>query len=317
MWLADDLLASDLPEDPWVANALVRYFPQRLHEEFAADIGRHPLRREIIATVALNEMVNRVGPSFPHQMTSSTGSTAAQVVRAYLLTREVFSLGGTWQAIEALDNVIADQTQAELLMELGRRTVRATTWFLRSRRLNEPMADTIERFASAARGLMHYLRAAAGTAPWRTSINEMQLRLVQQGVPDALAFEVAAAATSLAALDLAEVAESSRQPLDQVASTYFAIGDALGLARLRAQVAALPSDSYWQALAKAASSDDLASLQRQLTADALQAGGLDPWQKAQASALDRARRMLGELAEAKSADLAMLSVALRELRNLA
>jgi len=105
--------------------------------------------------------------------------------------------------------------------------------------------------------------------------------------------------------------------LDTVASAYFAIGDALGLARLRAQVSALPSDSYWQALAKAASSDDLASLQRQLTADALQAGGLEPWQKSQEIPLDRARRMLSELADAKNADLAMLSVALRELRNLA
>ena len=92
MWLFDELLASDLPEDPWVAAALVRYFPQRLHREFAGDIARHPLRREIIATVVLNEMVNRVGPSFPHQMTSSTGSAPAQVVRAYLLTREVFAL---------------------------------------------------------------------------------------------------------------------------------------------------------------------------------------------------------------------------------
>jgi len=317
MWLFDELLASDLPKDPWVAAALVRYFPQRLHQEFAGDIARHPLRREIIATVVLNEMVNRVGPSFPYQMTSSTGSAPAQVVRAYLLTREVFALSPTWRAIEALDNVVADQTQAELLMELGRRTVRATTWFLRSRRLGEPMAQTIERFGPACEALLRYLRVAPPSASWRVPIQEMQARFTQQRVPEALAFDVAAAATTIAALDLAEVAEAARQPLETVASTYFAIGDVLGLARLRAQVAALPSDGYWQALAKAASSDDLASLQRQLTADALQAGGLEPWQREQAHALDRARRMLGELAESKSADLAMLSVALRELRNLA
>ncbi len=317
MWLFDELLASDLPEDPWVATTLVRYFPERLHREFAGDIARHALRREIIATVVLNEMVNRVGPSFPHQMTSSTGSAPAQIVRAYLLTREVFALGPTWKAIEALDNVVADETQAELLMELGRRTVRATTWFLRSRRLGEPMAQTIERFRPAMQALLNHLRAAPLTASWRALIQEMQVRFVQQGVPEALAFDIAAAATSLAALDLAEVVEAARQPLDTVASTYFAIGDSLGLARLRAQVAALPSDGYWQALAKAASSDDLASLQRQLTADALQAGGLEPWQREQAHPLDRARRMLSELAESKSADLAMLSVALRELRNLA
>ena len=317
MSLFDELLASDLPEDPWVAAALAHYFPRRLREPYAGDIARHPLRREIIATVVLNQMVNRVGPSFPHQMTSSTGATAAQVVRAYLLAREIFALGPTWKAIEALDNVVADEVQAELLMELGRRTVRATTWFLRSRRLAEPMAQTIERFTPATLALLQHLRAGPASAPWRAPINEMQARFVERGVPEALAFEVAASASSLAALDLAEVAEGARQPLAAVASSYFAIGDALGLARVRAQVAALPSDGYWQALAKAAASDDLASLQRQLTADALQAGGMESWQRTQAVPLERARRMLGELAESKNADLAMLSVALRELRNLA
>jgi glutamate dehydrogenase len=128
---------------------------------------------------------------------------------------------------------------------------------------------------------------------------------------------VAAAGTLIAALDMAEVSEASHQPLSTVAETYFAIGEHLGLARLRSQVAVLPSEGHWQALAKAATSDDLASLQRQLTADALGAGGLDKWQVVQAPALERARRLLGELAESKAADLAMLSVALRELRNVA
>jgi glutamate dehydrogenase len=296
---------------------LTRYFPPPLQADYGADIARHPLRREIIATVVLNEMVNRVGPSFAHQMTSSTGATPAQVVRAFLLTREVFDLPATWRAIEALDNTVADATQAELLMELGRRTVRATTWFLRSRRLTEPMAQTIERLAPTARALLRYLQAAPLESSARSAISELQTRYEQQGVPQPLAFEVAAAATSLAALDLAEVAEAAGQPLETVAAAYFAIGDALGLARLRSMVATLPSDGYWQALAKAASSDDLASLQRQLTADALAGGGLEPWQREQAAPLERARRMLTELADTKGVDLAMISVALRELRNLA
>ncbi|HTN49461.1 MAG TPA: NAD-glutamate dehydrogenase domain-containing protein, partial [Burkholderiaceae bacterium] len=315
MWLFDELLTSELPDDPWVAGALQRYFPRRVQGSFAGDIGRHPLKREIVATVVLNEMVNRVGPSFPYQMSSGTGATPAQVVRAFLLTREVFALGPVWQAIEALDNKVADQTQAEMLMELGRRTQRATTWFLRSRALAEPMAPTIARLAPAARQFLQVLRTSTD-ANWRAPIGEMQARFVERGVPESLAFEVAAAATSLAALDLAEVAEAARQPLTAVADVYFRIGDALGLARLRAQVATLPSDGYWQALAKSAASDELASLQRKLTADALQAGGLETWQRGQSTALERARRMLAELAESKSADLAMISVALRELHHL-
>ena len=153
--------------------------------------------------------------------------------------------------------------------------------------------------------------------PWRAPITQHEQTLIAKGVPPALALAVAASDTSLAALDIAEVGESSKQPLEIVANTYFSIGELLGLARLRAQVSALQADGYWQGMAKGALGDDLAALQRELTADALQAGGQSAWEVAQRPAVERAQRMLTELADAKSPDLAMLSVALRELRHLA
>jgi len=317
MWLNDALLASDLPEDPWARRALAHYFPERLRAPYAQDIEQHPLRREIIATQLTNTVINRVGSTFLHQAGSATGTAPAQIVRAFLLVREIFDLNPTWSAIEALDNQVADDTQSRMLIELGRRTGRATTWFLRSRRLAEPMGDVVTRFAAAAKALRQVIAEAPPAAPWRAAIEPLRQELVRQRVPDALAMEVAVSGTLLAALDLAEVAEAAKQPLPAVAATYFALGETLDLARLRAQVAALPAEGYWQLLAKTAISDDLAGLQRELTADALSAGGLPAWQQAQAPALERARRMLAELAENKQADLAMLSVALRELRQLA
>jgi glutamate dehydrogenase len=135
MWLSDVLVASDLPEDPWVATALQRYFPVPLREQFGSTIARHPLRREIIATHVLNSMVNRVGSTFVHRITELTGATPPQIVRAYLATREVFGYVPLWQQIEALDNQVADALQSDMILMLDRLTVRATAWFLRSKRL--------------------------------------------------------------------------------------------------------------------------------------------------------------------------------------
>ena len=317
MWLFDELLVSDLPEDPWVGTALARYFPSVLKEKFGTYIERHPLKREIVATHVLNSMVNRVGATFVHRLMETTGSTPSQIVRAYLLTREIFGLVPVWQAIESLDNVVSDELQSQMLIELGRRTVRATTWFLRSRRLAEPMVGTIERFAPAAAALLQFIAAAPAGTPWRAPIAQHEQTLAANGVPPPLALAVAASDTSFAVLDIVEVAESSQQTLAVVANTYFSIGELLGLARLRAQVSALPSDGYWQGMAKSSLRDDLAALQRELTADALQAGGQSAWEIAQRPAVERAQRMLTELADTKAADLAMLSVALRELRHLA
>jgi glutamate dehydrogenase len=108
-----------------------------------------------------------------------------------------------------------------------------------------------------------------------------------------------------------------------VCEVHAGVGERLGLARLRSQIEGLPVDSYWQGRARAALGDDLGGLQRALAQQVLDsgdgaAGGLmAAWESAHAAALDRARRLLADLAESKQADLAMLSVAMRELRNLA
>ena len=165
MWLSDELVASDLPEDPWVASALQRYFPPLLREKFAAYIPRHPLKREIIATHVLNRMVNRVGPTFVHRLTEMTGAKPSQIVRAYLATREVFCFGTLWKQIEALDNRVADAVQAAMINHMRGLSARATTWFLHPRRLAEGMQPLIDRLTPAVAMLRARLEpAAAGVA---------------------------------------------------------------------------------------------------------------------------------------------------------
>jgi glutamate dehydrogenase len=126
-----------------------------------------------------------------------------------------------------------------------------------------------------------------------------------------------------AALDIAEIADATRHPLDQVSEVHAGLGQRLGLAKLRQQIDALPTDSYWQSLAKTALGDDLADLQRLIAQDVISRGEggaaqvLAGWEQRNHEMLERARRLLGELGDAQSVDLAMVSVALRELRNLA
>jgi glutamate dehydrogenase len=321
LWLFDELLASDLPEDPFVADALQRYFPTQLRERYSSYMERHPLKREIVATYVLNSMVNRVGATFVHRLSENTGAAPAQVVRAYLLARESLANGDARHAIEALDNKVPDEVQADMQIELARLTERATIWFLRSRRLTDPMAETIARLQPAAERLIAFIDAEPGKPRQRHQQHE---RWLQSGVPPEIAARVASAEAQFAALDVAEIAEQSQRSLDEVAGTFFALGDALGLDRLRAQIVQLHADGYWQARAKSALGDDLADLQREFAAQAvrLHPGGdvkaaVAAWEQANAHALARARQLIEELAQVRTLDLATASVALRELRNLA
>lgn len=316
MWLFDEIMASDLPEDPWIGTALARYFPAQLREKFGAYIPRHPLRREIVATHVLNSMVNRVGSTFVHRLSDMTGAKPAQVVRAYLATREVMGHVALWRLVEALDNRVPDAVQSEMLIEEGWLTASATTWFLRSRRLSEPMEAIFKRFTPAVDALRETLATAAGPSP-------MAAAWIAAGVPETLARRVADGASLNAALDIAEVAEAVQRGVAEVGEVHVAVAARLGLARLRQQIDSLPSESYWQSLAKAALGDDLAQLQRAITQAALKSGTagtgqmLAEWESLNAFELERAQRLLAELGDAPAADLSMLSVALRELRNLA
>src|SRR3546814_3085670 len=70
--LYDQLLESNLPDDAYFATDLAAYFPKLLRQPYAAQIGRHRLRREIVVTVVSNDLINRVGINFVHRSEEHT-----------------------------------------------------------------------------------------------------------------------------------------------------------------------------------------------------------------------------------------------------
>jgi glutamate dehydrogenase len=282
------------------------------------------LRREIIATHVTNSMLNRVGGTFVHQLMETTGFSPAEIVRAYLLAREVFRAVPLWLEIQALDNQVTDEVQAELVTEVASVLTRATAWFLRSRRLGEDMAANIAYFGDGIETLANVLREVLDPAE-RTQVDARVARFTECGVPESLALRVAFRTPLFAALDIVEVASASQRPLEQVARVYFELATKLDLSRLREQIAALPGDQHWQGLARGAMLEDLTGLQRTITAEALNgfsanetpASLVNAWQSRNQRALERTQQLLAELKNATTMDVSMLSVALRELRHLA
>jgi glutamate dehydrogenase len=323
IWLYDELLASPLPDDPWVATALARYFPALLREKFASYMPRHPLRREIIATHVTNSTINRVGSTFVHRLAETTGARAFEIVRAYLMSREIFGMVPLWLAIEALDNQVDDEVQSSMLIDTSRQLERGTMWFLRSRRLTEDMAATIEHFKPNVDALSARL-AQLLDAEERSRVDAAMAHYVAKGVPHELAERVVTFGTLYATLDIAEIAGSARWPVELVAAIYFDLANRLGMPWLRDRIAALPGDQHWQALAKGAMQDDLSGLQRSITGAVLAGGGesespaalVEAWQASNGRTLERAAQLLGELRAVAAPDAAMLAVALRELRAL-
>ncbi len=321
--LSDELLPSNLPDDPQLVDDLLRYFPQPLRERYPAEIARHRLRREIIATVVTSSLVNRVGPTFVHVMKEKTSLGAPEIARGYAITRGVFALRNLWAAIEALDNAVPASVQTAMLIEINRAAELGTLWFLRNGR--QPL-DIAEHIAAYRPGLATLI-ATPDLVPQgeRAGIRERIDAHVADGVPEGLATEIAILPLLAPSLDIVRIAGALGAPVERVARLYFAVGERFGLDWLRAAAGGVPADSHWDRMATAAILEDLYGHQAELarhvlaaaSGDTLDPGAaIDAWVQGRATALQRMEALLADLRQAGVLDLAKLAVANRELRSL-
>ena len=321
--LFECVLASTLPDEPFVVNELRAYFPSALRERCSGLMSAHRLAREIVGTVVANEMVNRCGITFAFRLGEETGADDADIARAYLVAREVYGVRGTWEAIEALDNAVGTDVQISMHLETRKLVERGARWLLRNRPRPLDIARDIGHFAGGVTALRRQLRDLV-TDSSRTAIDAAMAGLVECGVPEDPALEVASANDLLSALDVVEVAASAAISVEEAASVYFALGEKLDLHWLRDQIAALPRDNRWQALSRAALRDDLYAQLSGLTLDSLRldagettpADRVDTWLERNRIPVARCRQILGDLASAGRTDFTMLSVAMGEIRTL-
>ncbi len=317
------LLESDLPEDPYLALDLERYFPSPLPERYSAKMRTHRLRREIIATVVANQLVDRAGSTFAFRLGEETGAPASVLARGYAVAREVFEMRSFWSAVEALDNKVAADTQLAMLIE-GRRLVeRATRWLVRANPRSIHIAVTTHYYEPGARMLLAALPEVLDGSE-RDTFETRARELAQAGVPAELARRVAAMPALLSTFDIVEVAESTRHDLEAVMQTYFQLGATLELNWLRDRIIELPRTNRWQSLARAALRDDLYTLHRQLTQEVLDVGGLGAdsesairaWSQRNGAAIERCLGMIADIKASRAYDTTTLPVALREVRIL-
>jgi glutamate dehydrogenase len=107
----------------------------------------HPLRREIITTVVVNDMVDRSGITFWFRLNEETGASGPDITRAWLVAREVFDMPSFWAEVHQLDGVVDVSTQISLLLEGRKLSERAARWLLHNRRSPFDIQATVDFFA--------------------------------------------------------------------------------------------------------------------------------------------------------------------------
>ncbi len=317
IWMKDQVLASDLPEDPFVADRLIGYFPTALQERYRDQMPNHRLHREIVATVAVNRYVHSQGIAAYHRRSEVTGAGPAEVIRAQLASRSIFGAGrievqtsrgdlpaSVRTAIRAEIRHLVDHASRVLLRGGGTIDIRATI-----DRYGPPIDDLRE--------LMPGVLDAASRREAQRSHDD----LTAQGVPEDVAALVSVAPVLHEALSVVDIARAGGERPALVAGCWFGLTDRLGLRDLKAAVAALPRRSKWEIMARASLQDELYAitedLVRALVSDTTgdeAASRVNEWLDG-SGRVGQVTALLGSIGDDRT--LAPLSVAVRTLRSLA
>ncbi|HJT05547.1 MAG TPA: NAD-glutamate dehydrogenase, partial [Stellaceae bacterium] len=310
--LVDALSDSDLLDDAQLLPDLHGYFPPLLIARFPRAVTAHRLRREIIATVVANDMVNRGGITFLQEMRERTGRGDADVARAYAIVKAVFGFDPLWATVNALDNQVAAAVQGEMLLTGARLMERATAWFLRGRALDiKAQVDAFRpKIAELAEHIVETLPDAER--------NELQRRvdaLVAKAVPRETAFAVARLDFLTSSVDVVRLAQGSKLGIVELARRFYAIGHRFRLDTLRLIARNLKSETSWQKLAVNALIEDFYAQQAELTQQSLADGAeIARWLQSRAATLAQIDALLRDIEASPTPDLAMLTVASRALR---
>ncbi|OKH91281.1 NAD-glutamate dehydrogenase [Streptomyces uncialis] len=320
---AEELIGTGLPDEPYLRKLLLAYFPAALRERFPEQIDTHALRREIITTILVNDTVNTGGSTFLHRLREESGASLEEIVRAQLAAREIFGLNAVWDAVEALDTVVAADVLTQVRLHSRRLVERGTRWLLNNRHQPLELAETIGFFSDGVRQvwaeLPKLLRGA--DSEWYQRICD---ELTGAGVPDELASRVAGFSSAFPALDIVAIADRVKKDPMAVAEVYYDLADRLRITQLMDRIIELPRADRWQSMARASIREDLYAAHAALTADVLAVGDgesspeqrFKAWEEKNAAILGRARSTLEEIQVSEDFDLANLSVAMRTMRTL-
>ena len=321
--LADHIIDSDLPDDPFLRTDLFSYFPTQMRHTYREQMEGHPLRREIIVTQVVNDLVNGAGITFFHRLSEETGAGPEELVRANFVAREIFGSRALIDEIDSYDNKIDADVQTRMRLEVRTLVERASRWLITNRRPPMDSEGTVDFFGVLAQKVTAALPELL-TGRELVAFNERREALMDAGVPEDLAVKVAQLPPAYAALSIVETAK--RDDLDpmQVARVHYALGERLGLSGLVHRILNLPRQDRWQSMARAALRDDLHALHAQLTAQVLAETDTDQpapariadWERDDEVVVTRAVSTLDEICTDDKADLARLSVGLRVVRTM-
>ena len=317
--LSHDLSASTVPDDPYLARELFRYFPPEMRDRFASEIEGHRLRREIIATQLANSLINRGGPTLLVAARDRTGASVAELTRAYAAVRDSFALQELHAEVEALDTKISGRLQLDLYAIVQDVLVDRIGWFTRNLAAGAGLEDIVAHY----RGALEELAAKLPSFLSRESqkaIREVEQRLKAGRVPEALAARLALLPTLARAANVVVIADRAGRSLAEAAKAYFAVSNRFGFGRIDSMTDEVATADYYEGLALQKTRDSLESAHRDLAQKVVangSGGDLSAWEASAGDRIGATAEQVEKIVSDRRPSMAKVTVAASLLSDLA
>ena len=328
--LFDDVIATPAPDDPWFVSTLQAYFPEPMLQ-FDDEMRRHRLRREIIATVLGNEMINLCGPTFPGRLRAAAGCDTAALVTAFEAARRVLRFEDMWARVEALDGKASAAGQLALFRELSY-VLRGQTFWLARRVAKDGggVQALVNAYQPAVDRLKTLVPAVLSPFEQKAAVRRANV-WIKAGAPKDIAHSVALMRPLTVAATLTDLAAGSSWSLEAAARVYHRVGGVFGFDKLRAAAGSRTGGDPYERLAVRRLIEDMLTEQAALTGSVmafagkaeageaahLAKGAVTSWSSLRPEAVRAVKRTLEEIEKAGGgwtfAKLTIANAALREL----
>lgn len=318
-----EILKSDLTKDPSLSEILITAFPSSVQKKYDAALGKHYLRKDIIATQLSNRIVNEMGIIFVYGQQLETGATVSDIVRAHAIASRIFGTDELRQLVESLDFKLPMKMQYGMLSDFCRLVNISTRWFLKNERFKGDLNEIISHYSERIKKLEHLIPVlmAGLTKQYLENLSDQFLK-VGLSKKDAERIGVHRAMYTL--LNVIEVASKNKFDLIKTAEVYFSVGNHFNLVWFRDQIAHDNRSGYWNAIARLTLRDELDIAQRTLTEIIMKSDKqkkfakqlVNRWMKQHPVMIERWGKLLEMLHGSAVIDYTMFFIALRELSAL-
>jgi glutamate dehydrogenase len=292
--LYDALLESSVPDDDYLARELFRYFPDQMATTYQDEINGHRLRREIIATMLANSMINRGGPTFLTRLIDQTGATTTEIAQGFVAVRNSYDLTDLNTEIDALDTKIDGGLQLELYSEVQSLLLERVVWFKRNVSFDKGLSAVVERFRSGIAALRGRLEAVLPEEP-AAVLNQRAADFVEKGVPEPLARRIAWLLAENAIPDIVIVSEETGADLDTAATAYYQVAHNFQIGSMHERANDLDVRDYFDGLALDRARATLFGAHRALAVEAVRDGGFSCWLEKHETQVERTKRAVTEI----------------------